>query len=94
MQACTSNIIVAIDGLHLYCHTFSCLEYLIFLFEVMVLLTYGSHQIKEQVLGTFPEAHLVGELGAEEWDIGDRAGHGEDHGPVQTPCREGHVTKP
>ena len=61
---------------------------------VLYCITYGSHQIQEQVLCSLPETHLVGELGAEERHVGDRAGQGEGQGPVQTPRIEGHMTDP
>lgn len=46
--------------------------------------TYRGHKGIKEVLGTFPEGHVVRQLRAEDWDRGNRAGESDGQRTVQT----------
>lgn len=54
-------------------------------------LTYRSHKRIKEVLCTTPEIHVVGQLGAEDWDVGDWTGKRDRQGTIQSAGIESNI---
>lgn len=55
------------------------------------MLTYRSQDRMKEVLCTAPGVHVVGEPGAEDWDVGDGAGESNGQRAVQSARVESYV---
>lgn len=54
-------------------------------------LTYRSQERIKEVLCATPEVHVVGQLGAEDWDVGDGAGERDGQRAVQSAWIESYI---
>lgn len=58
---------------------------------LLSILTYRSQERIKEVLCTTPEVHVVGQLGAEDWDVGEWAGKSNGQRTVQSARIESYV---
>lgn len=56
-----------------------------------IVLTYRSQQRIEEVFCTTPEVHVGGEMGAEDWDVGDRTGEADGQRTIQSAGKESNI---
>lgn len=55
------------------------------------ILTNRSQKRIKEVLCTTPEVHVVGQLRAENWDVGDRAGESDGQRAIQSAGIESYI---